>query len=292
LRLIVHAPATTSNLGSGFDTLGMALDMWNIYEVEESERNEFIVDGRYKEELESEEPDLFFFKRVENLSESFGITLPKIKVFVRVEIPPKRGLGSSATVALAVVEILEKFGGLNLREDEKIRFLVDLEGHPDNVVPAFLGGLMIVSCENDKIMYHRIPFPKKWKMVFFIPNFKISTEMARKILPNSYRREAVVSQMRRLGFLISGFYEENEELVRFGMEDFIHQKYRLKLEKRMLDLFNHVRKFNPISSFVSGSGSTIATIFPKNVTVPKIPGVEKVETGISDGVKVEVKQRQ
>ena len=290
MKLIVRTPATTANLGSGFDTLGMALNIWNVYQVERSSHDEFIARGKYGDSLKKEKADEFFFERLRYLSKLLKVDSPKVRVIVDCEIPPSRGLGSSATVALAVLEIMDRLKNLNLKLEKKLKLLVDLEGHPDNVIPAFLGGLMAVSEEDGRIIYSKIPFPNMWKLVLFIPEFSVSTDMARKVLPNSYPRDIVVSQIRRMAFLMAGFYEENEDLIRYGMKDLIHQRYRFDMEKRMLELFEKVGSFDPISVFISGSGSTIGAIFRKEVNVPEIPNVEKVETSVSDGMKVEVIQ--
>jgi len=284
LEIELFVPATTANLGSGFDILGAALNFGNTFKARKSEKNTLVFSGKYAHEL-GEEGREYFFQKLEEAARI--LNLPPISLDVRMDVgvPPKRGLGSSATVALAVVEFLLCFHGVDLDPSRKLEVAISLEGHPDNVVPAMVGGVVFTFQEKDIFFYEKLPFPEEWKFAFFVSDFTISTSMARKILPESYERDTVIAQMRRISSLILAFHRKDTRLLEKGTEDFLHQDYRLGLSEKLREIFESVKALSPLAVFLSGSGPTIGAIFERWRDVGEVEGTYRLESLPGEGLK-------
>lgn len=255
----IRVPATSANIGPGFDSVGIALNIFNSIEVskEKSGQNFFWDVG------DAPLPDsenlilntvLEVLKRYGNENIGFSIHL------VECNIPISRGLGSSAASIILGIYAANHLLNNILSIEEIINIATEIEGHPDNVVPAILGGMVISIEKDNKILFSPVSFPKDINFNVMIPDFKLSTEEARKVLPTSYTRGDCVKNISRVAMLINSLVTRDYEKIRPSLEDFIHQPYRLKLIKDGDLIFKESLNLNSLGEFISGAGPTIISL--------------------------------
>ena len=184
----LKVPATTANLGSGFDTLGMALSLYNIFTVKE-----ILPDGEYTCEISGEGVDELKEARKNMLVTSYIKACNEWNLPVQGfafescnAVPLNRGLGSSSTAVVAGVVIANVLNGSKFPESELLRVMTKIEGHPDNVVPCYIGGMTVSCWDGESLRYVRLPaLPNDLNVIAAVPDFQVHTEDARKILPES-----------------------------------------------------------------------------------------------------------
>mgnify|MGYP003311473724 CR=1 FL=1 len=177
-------PATTANLGPAFDCMGMALDIWNTVEVEVSEAPQVKVSGEGMFELPCGPANLIY-RASARLFEELGCSTPPLLVKCHNEIPLKRGLGSSAAAIVGGLLASNQLMGQPVCSDDLLDLAVELEGHPDNVVPALLGGIHVVVEDQDELITSPVQIVPGLSTVLYIPDGTLSTQEARGILPDT-----------------------------------------------------------------------------------------------------------
>ena len=262
----LKVPATTANLGSGFDTLGMALNLYNIFTVKE-----ILPEGEYTSEVWGEGVDLLRDAKKNMLVTSYlkacdewGVT-PKGFAFESCNaVPLNRGLGSSSTAVVAGVVIANILSGRNFPEAELLRVMTKIEGHPDNVVPCYIGGMTVSCWDGESLRYVRLPaLPEDLNVIAAVPDFEVHTEDARRILPESVPFRDAVFNVSHASILCAAWAMGRWDLLRVGMEDRLHQAHRAKLfpgetgEKFFSEIANHP---DCIATAISGSGPTMIAI--------------------------------
>ena len=262
----LKVPATTANLGSGFDTLGMALNLYNIFTV-----TEILLEGEYRSEVWGEGVDLLKDARKNMLVTSYlkacdewGLT-PKGFAFESCNaVPLNRGLGSSSTAVVAGVTLANIISGANFPEAELLRVMTKIEGHPDNVVPCYIGGMTVSCWDGESLWYVRLPaLPEDLNVIAAVPDFEVHTEDARRILPESVPFRDAVFNVSHASILCAAWAMGRGDLLRVGMEDRLHQTHRAKLfpgetgEKFFSEIANHP---DCVATAISGSGPTMIAI--------------------------------
>ncbi|MCS7232582.1 MAG: homoserine kinase [Synergistetes bacterium] len=258
----VRVPATSANLGPGFDIIGAAWNIYNIFECEEIEEGvEINVEGAPDI---SKEEDNAVYKAFKKAFEYKGEKPPKgIRINIRVNIPTKRGLGSSATAYLGGLLLANRFLSKPLKRKELLSLAVELEGHPDNVYPAFFGGITLAYNKENSLEPYRLRvrgFPAETFVL--VPPFGVPTEEARKVLPKSYSKEEVIFNMRQVSLLITALEEREPELLRWAFEDRIHQPYRASLVPGMYELFEESISLGAYGGVLSGAGPSLLFFAP------------------------------
>jgi homoserine kinase len=256
-RVTVSAPATVANLGSGFDTLGVALELRNYVSLQESD--EFIV----VEEDERVQGDDLVVSVITDFLKEHGYH-KKVKIEKKNMIPMKKGLGSSSAAIVSALGasmiFLDEFD-----KDTLFEKAVEIEGHPDNVAPAVFGGLRVSAKVSDRnvSLAVNVPFDK---IEVFIPPCEISTVEARKILPKTIPFSDAIFNVQRVAMFISASF--NGELKKEYFEDKLHQQKRLSLCKEVKGFFEKVNAMvqNPV--FVCGSGPTIGVVGESDIVPP------------------------
>lgn len=281
MAIKVEVPASTSNLGAGFDTFGLALTLYNTFEVEESNQFEVEIIGEGADKL-SKGDDNLFLKVYKRTCKELGIPCKPIRVVQKNNVPLGRGLGSSATAILGGIITATALGGINLTTDEVLKIAFHFESHPDNLVPALVGGFVTCAVDHDKVYFERIEFPKELQILVLIPEFEILTEEARKVLPKEVSLKDAVFNIQRATLLISALVNRDFDLLRVAVEDRLHQPFRGKLLKGF-DTFKELAySFGADAVFISGSGSTIGVFTRKNADQIGEEGVRLYrEMGIS-----------
>lgn len=262
----LKVPATTANLGSGFDTLGMALTLYNIFTIKE-----FLPENNYTCEISGEGVDELKEARKNMLVTSYikachEWNLP-VKGFAFEScnaVPLNRGLGSSSTAVVAGVALANVMNGSKFPESELLRVMTKIEGHPDNVVPCYIGGMTVSCWDGESLRYVRLPaLPDDLNVIAAVPDFQVHTEDARRILPDSVPFKDAVFNVSHASILCAAWAMGRWDLLRVGMEDRLHQSHRAKLfpgttgEKFFSEISNHP---DCVANAISGSGPTMIAI--------------------------------
>src|SRR5262249_33905034 len=222
-------PAGTSNLGAGFDALGLALEIYLRVRIELSSKTEIVALGVDAAEIPTNADNLIL--RVANrVAVQRNRELPPFRMTIANEIPLARGLGSSASAIIAGITCYELLAQDRLSEAEIFKYAFEFETHPDNLSPALRGGL-VAACqgEDSQVFIANLKVAPGVKSVIVIPEFEISTEKARAVLPQPYSSKDSVYNLQRCALIIGALTTGNWALVREAMNDKIHQPYRASL---------------------------------------------------------------
>lgn len=287
MKVSVKVPATTANIGPGFDTLGMALPLYNTITIEETvlpgtgvEIN-VISDGISIDEFALEHIPLdensIVYKAVELLYNSIGQTPSELKITIKSGIPVARGLGSSASVIVGALIAANELLGRPADDLALLSIASELEGHPDNITPAFVGGLVISSQENDgSVIYRKLDWPSEWAITVCVPDFELSTDIARSVLPKEVPLKDAVFNAQRLAMFVEAVHTKDKELIKLALKDKLHQPYRMKLIQgleEIMEAFKHEE--DVFGCVISGAGSSILVISERN-------NLEKIHNTVKD----------
>jgi homoserine kinase len=249
-QVTIRIPASTSNLGPGFDCLGVALRIYNSITVSRAK------DRQTQEQIVAQAAELLF-KRANRRPFSF-------KCSAIEKIPRCRGLGSSATIRLGILHGLNELANRPLDRLSIFRLCADLEGHPDNAAPSSLGGFTVVRDKN----WQRFDVSSRLKFVLLIPDFEIQTDAARKILPKKISRLGAVESTGNAAAIAAAFASQNYKNLRGAFVDKLHQPFRAKLIPFLPRVIAAAETAGALGAFLSGSGSTICAVTLRNA--PKI----------------------
>jgi homoserine kinase len=228
--VVVDVPATTANLGPGFDCLGAALELNNRFAMRciegDGERFELVIEGSEGSHLRGG-PDNLVYRAAQRVWKEAGEQPLAVEARVRLAVPPARGLGSSATAIVAGLMGANALIGEPLSREKLLELAIDIEGHPDNVVPSLLGGL----CMTAKAASHRWRVVRcEWSPevipVVAIPGIRLSTSEARRVMPKQISIPDAVTNLGSLTLLLQGLRTGNGDLIADGMHDRIHEPYR------------------------------------------------------------------
>lgn len=250
----IKVPATSANFCIGFDTLGVALSIYNEYSFDKSDYD--FLEGF--ENLYMNENNLVLTSYKKFFTE-FNVPYIPVKIKqIKQHIPNSRGLGSSAACIVAGILAANRISESNFDKEKLLSLACQIEGHPDNVAPCLLGGF-VASIVDKRVNTIKYKVSSKLKFNVFIPNFKLSTEEARKVLPETYSRCDVVHNLSRMAFLSDALKNGNFETLKLLLDDKIHEPYRIKLIPNAIDLKEEINKEEAIL-IISGSGSTMLSI--------------------------------
>ena len=250
----VRVPATTANLGPGFDTLGVALKLHNHISVRESdsltiERVDSQKGSPVATAMAREATDAFF-----NRSK---VKPHGLQIEVKGDVPVSGGLGSSVTVRLGIVFALNELNGRPLGDTELLELVTELEHHPDNAAPALFGGFVVSALINGTVRYRRFNVPPSLKFVVCVPDYEVSTEKARALLPKQVLLRDAVENLNRVALITSIFATGDYSLLRGLFDDKLHQPYRKKLIPMLDDVIAAGVEAGALAGWLSGSGASI-----------------------------------
>lgn len=281
----VQVPATSANLGPGFDTLGMALQLYNIIEMEEVNGNTVIeVEGEGAEEISKDSSNIVF-KAAQSVFKQANYEPKGLRIKLINNIPIARGLGSSAAAIVGGIVAANFVSGEKLTEKEMLSMATSIEGHPDNVAPALLGGIVVSAMADDEVRYLKIAPPNNLKCVVAIPDFLLSTSAAREVLPQSISLNDAIFNISRASLLVGAFINGDLSLLSVAMDDKLHQPYRCSLIPGMKKVFAAAKLAGAKGVALSGAGPTLIAFTDKNSEL--IAKVMK-ETFIENGVQARV----
>lgn len=252
----IKVPGTSANIGPGYDTLGLALNIFNEITVEKKESGIEILWDIPNPNIPLEE-NLVYVALIHTLKkykkEHLGCTIRMTKV----DVPISRGLGSSAAAIVCGIYAAHYLMDYALSTKEIVSIATELEGHPDNVAPAILGNMVISVMADNKVIYSTIDFPEDIIFNVLIPNFKLSTEKARSVLPKEYKVADCIFNTSRLALLLNFLRDRDYENLRICLEDKLHQPYRFSLINNSLEIFEESKKLGALGEFISGAGPTL-----------------------------------
>jgi len=252
-HVAIQIPASTSNLGSGFDTLGLAVKLYTRVEATLSPVIGVQVEaapglaGLLSEAAEA------FFKAAN--SRPTGV-----RVKLSGPVPVARGLGYSATVRVGFLAALNELTGSRCSRAALLNIAAALEHHPDNASPSIFGGFTVSAMVDGAVRCLRFAVPDALKLVTLVPSFPISTEEARKLMPSSYSKSDAAHGLNRSALITAAFSSGNLEALRGVFDDRIHQPYRAKLIPRLPAVIHAGESAGALGGFLSGSGSAIVCL--------------------------------
>jgi homoserine kinase len=257
MKLKIRVPATTANLGPGFDCLGLALDWWNTIEVETIERGlQVEVDCPPGVDIPRNRTNLVVYG-MDAVYRLAGQKRPPLRIHITTHIPIARGLGSSSAAIVGGLVAANTLLGTLYSRDELVTLATRIEGHPDNVAPALLGGLMVAAMEGKQVTVARFPVPRELRCVLFVPNTALLTKKARGVLPKRIPRADAIYNASRVALWIAALRERRWEWLAAATQDRLHQPYRAKLVPGMYALFDAAKDAGARGAALSGAGPSI-----------------------------------
>ena len=258
-KVVVRVPATTANLGPGFDSLGMALSLWNHISMEVSEQVSVRINGQGDGELPTGEDNLMYVAASRLMAEANASNI-KLEITAAQEVPIGRGLGSSACAIIGGMVAANALLGFPVDSPKILKLASEMEGHSDNVSAALLGGCCIAVGDGEKIQAAQIPVSEDLQCVVFIPETPMATKAARGILADRISRDDASFNISRTALLIAGLALHRHEYLAWGTEDRIHQDSRMHLFPAMKQLFANALKAGARGVFLSGAGSSVVAL--------------------------------
>jgi len=261
----VQVPATTANMGPGFDCLGMALQLYNTVEMSFAQAGLFIeIQGEGGSEIPRDEKNMVYLaaQRVFKLSgqESAGL-----KIKLTNSIPVSRGLGSSTAAIIGGMIAANILSGNKLSQKDIINNAYAMEGHPDNIAAAVLGGIVVAVPTDGEVKCQKIPPPKNLRAVVSIPDFTLSTRTSREALPQQVPLSDASYNLGRVALLIASLYTGDINQFGTAMEDRIHQPYRTSLVPGMKKVFAAAKLAGAKGITLSGAGPSIVAYSDHNM---------------------------
>ena len=295
-KLHLRLPATSANLGPGFDALGLAMALYLTIDATEAASFHIKATGRNADLCGTLKDNLILRTYAEVLTSSGRESIPYLHLDIHNEIPLGMGCGSSAAALLAGVLLANHFGNLNWTTQQILEEACRREGHPDNVAACALGYLTVSAVSDGAVAAATCGQGLPWKLLLALPSASLATERARALLPTAYSRADAVYNVQRTGLLIAAFALNRGDLLRVAMQDRLHEPYRMEacpLLPLLLPLAGEPRIWG-VS--LSGAGPGMLLIVEPDADTAKLadrircaagdPALEILETGIAAGVSV------
>lgn len=259
----VIVPATSANLGPGFDVLGLSINLYNRFKLEETDgglKIEASGDAAFK--LPSDEKNLVFAS-AKRLFDEAGYRYGGLRITIENRVPLGRGLGSSSTAIVGGLIAANEVSRAGLTKDEIFALATEIEGHPDNVGPAIFGGLTI--CYRSDPGFRAVPYKpsENLKLVLLIPNNVLETKMARGVLPKEVPLSDAVFNIARASLLVSILLTGRSGLLRDAMQDRLHQPYRASLIPGLADTIREISRATGAGVALSGAGPSLVCIIDR-----------------------------
>lgn len=257
----VAVPATSANCGPGFDCLGFALQIYNIFSfipAENTNEYTFSFNGFGADLLEQEQPeDNLVVKAMKAVFVRANSHFVYGHIHSETNIPPARGLGSSATAIVGGLLLANALLETPLTKEVLLQLATELEGHPDNVCPALYGNLCVSLFENEQVRHIEMPIPDDLQCIAVVPEVTVSTHEARKVLPKQVDYDHAVKNVAYTALLVASLYTDKKEYLGTALQDYLHVPYRKNLIPYCEEAFAAAREAGALGATISGSGSTL-----------------------------------
>ncbi len=257
----VITPGTTANLGPGFDCLGAALTIYNRFELRINPQTQLKITVEGSESTSvSTNPDNLLYRSFSALYQHLGQPTPGVEMKIGLGVPLARGLGSSATAIVGGLVGANYLAGNPLQPSELLELAIAREGHPDNVVPALLGNCQLSVATEKGWQICPIPWSEKITPVVAIPNFELSTEVARSVLPQQIQRQDAIFNIAHFGLLLQGLATNQGEWLKGALADRLHQPYRESLIPGYREVREAAITAGAYGLVISGAGPTLLAL--------------------------------
>ena len=252
----ITVPATSANVGPGFDSIGIAVSKYLTIDVLEAQEN-WWIEHDLGEEIPSDEENLLLQTALQVAAD-----LPPHRLKMTSEVPLARGLGSSSSVIVAGIELANQLGKLALSDEDKLEIATKIEGHPDNVAPAIFGNLVVASYVDQQTNHLVLPFPE-CALVAFVPNYELKTSDSRNVLPSEWTYKEAVAASSIANVAIAALAKGDLRVAGKAIEaDRFHERYRQQLVTEFPQVKEVAHQHDAYATYLSGAGPTIMTLLP------------------------------
>jgi homoserine kinase len=259
-NVLVRVPASTANLGPGFDSLGMALSLYTWIGMKSSEKETVIrLHGDGLDGIPLDKSNLIY-KVAQLVFKEAGDEIPELEIDMYSDIPLTRGLGSSASAIVGALTAANELAGRRLDQDALFQIATRLEGHPDNVGASLFGGIIVAAWDGERADCLRIEPPADLAALAAIPRFQLSTEKARHALPDSLPMSDAVYNIGRSSLLVAALAGGRLDMIRHAMKDRLHQPYRAALIPGMAEVLEGAADYGALGAALSGAGPALLAL--------------------------------
>lgn len=260
----VRVPGSSANLGPGFDAIGLAVELYNEFELTEAETGlEIEVEGDGSGQIPCG-PENLAYRAAKRVFDLTGRHPGGLRMRIQNDVPLTRGLGSSAAAIVGGMVAANELAGSPLSREDVLDLATAMEGHPDNIAPALLGGVIVAVVEGGRVYYHRFLPPGDLTLVLAIPDFQVETKAARGIIPRTVPLEDAVHNLGHASLLIAALMAGRWDLLRVATHDRLHQPYRTRLVPGMIQAFHDALEAGADGVALSGSGPTLLAFAHKD----------------------------
>ena len=259
----VYVPATTANIGAGFDALGMALDFCLKAEVTPSTgvgEFDITIEGHGENTLPKNKEHLLY-KAYCTVFEALGLPVPSLKIHIYNTIPLARGMGSSSSVIVMGIMIGHHLSGERLSQDDLLQLAFQMEGHPDNIAPALLGGFVASGVAGGKARCLKTPISPSLRCKLLIPSYELVTKTAREALPKTIDFHHAVENVGFASMVVASMYQNDLSVFGAFLQDHLHQPYRAHLVKGFLSVQEIAPRLGFLGACISGAGPTMIVFY-------------------------------
>lgn len=261
MKFVVKVPASTSNLGPGFDTIGLALDIYNYYHFElKGQDGELEYHSNLNEDEVPYNKDNLAYRAFDYFFKKEGKETPGIKIYFDAQIPTTGGFGSSSTAILAGLMAANHILKNICDENKLLKIGTQLDGHPDNITPALLGGLIVCNYANQEHHYVKLPWDHNLLFVAITPDFKVPTAQARAILPSKVDFQDAIFNVGYSSLLVAALATKNTSILKRCFKDRLHQHYRAQLVPGMQYVLDTGVEAGAVGTMLSGAGSALIAV--------------------------------
>lgn len=258
-KVRVKVPASTANLGPGFDTLGMALNLYAWIEMSVASETKIHLLGQQMEGVSVDKSNLVY-KVAQQVFEQAGVNHPELEISMYSDIPLTRGLGSSASAIIGGMVAANALIGHPLSDDMIFQMASAVEQHPDNVGASLFGGIVVAFWDGSRAEYIRIDPDKRLEVLVVIPEFHLSTEKARHVLPKQVPIKDAVFNVSHSSLLVAALFSGDLKMIQHAMKDTLHQPYRTALIPGMNKILDEAVEHGALGIALSGAGPTLLAL--------------------------------
>ncbi|MDP1511331.1 homoserine kinase [Paenibacillus sp. CMAA1739] len=255
----VRVPASTANLGPGFDTLGMALSLYAWIELKEAEQTVFHLYGDQMNGVPQDKTNLIY-KVAQTVFREAGVSVPELEISMYSDIPLTRGLGSSASAIIGALVAANTLIGSPLSDSELFDMASAIEKHPDNVGASLFGGIITAVWDGKHAKHLRIEPDANLEVMVVIPDFQLSTSKAREVLPAHVSLKDAVYNISHASMLVAALASGRTDLIAEAMRDQLHQPYRAALVPGMAEILQDAHQYGALGVALSGAGPTLLAL--------------------------------
>lgn len=258
-KVLVKVPASTANLGPGFDTLGMALNLYAWIEMSIAKETTIELLGEQVEGIPADKTNLIYEVAQEVFAQA-GVHHPELHITMYSEIPLTRGLGSSASAIIGGMAAANALIGSPLSEDTIFQLATAREAHPDNVGASLFGGLVIAFWDGERAEYVQVDLDERLEVLVIVPEFHLPTGEARDVLPEWVKHRDAVYNVGHSSLLVAALMTGKFDLIRYAMKDVLHQPYRQALIPGMEQMLQGAVEHGALGIALSGAGPTLLAL--------------------------------